>query len=97
LWGAIEYTQYHEQHIALYGTNPTWIEFWLSVGIIILFGAAFSIFSIRFGMLATPLLAYFFEHVLGWFTIGLGGDAAFAVMMVLGIISYIRQSENKIP
>jgi hypothetical protein len=86
-----------EQHVALYGTSPTWIEFWLAVGLLVLFGAAFSTFSIRFGMIAIPLLAFFFEHVLGWFTIGIGGDAAFFGMMVLGVISYIRQSENKIP
>jgi len=86
-----------EQHLALYGTSPSWIEYWLAVGLLVLFGAAFSIFSIRFGMISLPLLAFFFEHVLGWFTIGIAGDAAFMAMMVLGIISYIRQSENKIP
>lgn len=82
--------------VALFGQSPGWIEYWLSVGIIIILAAAFSVFSIRFAMLIIPLISWFLQYVTGWFDIGIGGALMFGGVFVLGVLKYIRDSENKI-
>lgn len=85
-----------DSQIALIGNAPGWVELWLSVGFIVIFAAVFSVFSIQFAMIVVPLLAWYFQFVMHWYDIGLGGVGLYGMIFVIGVISYIRKAEEKI-
>jgi hypothetical protein len=82
--------------VALIGDAPGWVEEFAAIAIIILFAGLFSIYSKAIGMIALPLLTFFFQYVMGWLPSTFMSAIALGVMLTLGVLIYIRQQENKI-
>jgi hypothetical protein len=82
--------------IALIGAAPGWVEYWLSVGLIIITGASFGLLARRFALIVVSLLAWFLQFWMGWFDVGAPGAVLFGFMLALGVLIYIRESENKL-
>lgn len=80
--------------VALIGAAPSWVELWFAIATVIIFGAVFSIFSKPFAMVGIPLLVYFYQFVMGWLPSSVLSTFSLAVMLVLGILIYIRRQEN---
>ena len=97
-YGWINHTQTvtFSNQIALIGEAPGWVEYWLSVGLIIIMGASFGLLARRFALIVVSLLAWFLQFWMGWFDVGAPGAVLFGFMLALGVLIYIRESENKL-
>lgn len=85
-----------KDYVGILDDSPGWVEFWIACCLIVVLAAGFSYFSVRFAMVVIPIFAFYLQYGLGWFDIGIGGSVTYGFIMVIGILRYIRESENKI-
>jgi len=78
------------------GVSPGWPEQWLAIALIIILAAVTSIFSVSIMMIIIPIFAWFLKYYIGWLQLGAGADIGFVIILVLGVLLYVRSRENLI-
>ena len=70
-------------------------KLWIAVVLMVVIGAVFSAYSVKFGAVVLPLTGFFFSAI-GWISYGAAGVIILPVLIILGLASYIRKKENEI-
>jgi hypothetical protein len=68
-------------------------KLWIAVVLMIVIGAIFSAYSVKFGAVVLPLSGFFFSAI-GWISYGTAGLVILPVLIILGIAGYIRKKES---
>lgn len=92
LYGQTSKINYLTAHIAFGALTPDYVK-WIAVGVMVLLGTLFSVYSVRTGLIIISLMAIFIWGV-GWLDIGLYGGIITISLLILAILSYIRNREN---
>jgi hypothetical protein len=69
-------------------------QLWIAVVLMIVIGAVFSAYSVKFGAVVLPLSGFFFSAI-GWISYGTAGIIILPVLIILGIAGYIRKKESE--
>ena len=70
-------------------------KLWIAVVLMIVIGAIFSAYSVKFGAVVLPLTGFFFSAI-GWISYGTAGVIILPVLIILGLASYIRKKESEV-
>jgi hypothetical protein len=69
-------------------------KLWIAVVLMVVIGAVFSAYSVKFGAVVLPLAGFFFSAI-GWISYGTAGVIILPVLIILGIAAYIRKKESE--
>jgi hypothetical protein len=83
-----------QQTVIIPGVDSSYNN-WIAIALLILLGAIFSAYSVRFGAIVIPLFAAFLNGI-GWINFGVEGWLVISTLILLGVLSYIRKSEHKL-
>jgi PKD repeat protein len=69
-------------------------KLWIAVVLMVVIGAVFSAYSVKFGAVVLPLSGFLFSSI-GWISYGAAGLIILPVLIILGIAGYIRKKESE--
>ena len=78
------------------GFTPGVVELWFSIALLVIFGAVGSFYFKHIILIAEPILYWFIASYLSWLPLNTNVYLSLAVMLVLGVLIYIRYRENMI-
>jgi hypothetical protein len=78
------------------GFTPGVVELWFSIALLVIFGAVGSFYFKHIILIAEPILYWFIASYLSWLPLNTNVYFSLAVMLVLGVLIYIRYRENLI-
>jgi hypothetical protein len=78
------------------GISPGVVELWFSIALLVIFGAVGSYYFKHIILIAEPILYWFIATYLSWLPLNTQVYFTLAVMLVLGVLIYIRYRENLI-
>lgn len=88
-FGEIDYVRsdvYYPEKVDI-GVSDTWLQ-WISVSIIIIFGAIFSRGNTSFGVIIVPVIAGLLIYM-GWLSLSM--MSSIMILLILGILIYIKE------
>jgi hypothetical protein len=86
-----------DPYISLLGNGtPGVAELWLASALLVILGAVGSIYFKHIILIAEPILYWFLGYYFGWVPLNVQAYLTIAVMLILGVLIYVRYRENLI-
>jgi hypothetical protein len=76
--------------------GPEWVKQWVAIGLIIIIGTLFSIFTRKYAGIAIGTAIFAFQYIFFWLPANWVSNIALLSIFGVGALIYIRESENKI-
>lgn len=67
---------------------------WIALALVVFIGAMFSVSNVKFGAIIVPIVLFGCEYAWGLFTLSPEGNGIVFVMLIIGVLFYIRQQQE---